>query len=638
MRNHTPYRRDCSVCVRNAATGRQHRATMHPAAYTLSVDIAGPIKGRGLSPDGKYFRFFLVGAFRLPVLEGGIGRDDQVSGFPIPDEQDPEDFQEELSDEELEPDEAALEEEIPDYDVVAQEKEKEEWEKLKATFKEPLKTETLYFCVPVNGKKAVYTLPAMQQMITEIRALGFPVARVHSDRGGEFRGNLVKRWLAGQGIMRQTSTGSEPAENGVAEAGVRYLKRRARTLLDSGSLPRVHWPTAIQTAAVQQRCWKLGIRDPTPVAYGARVYAKVKKYKTGDIESFTPHWLEGRYLGPSTDVRGGHVILKPSGTFLTTTHIRVTTDPPPLDHVAPTIVVDPGECEPPLPPPFCEPPEAGGIGPDPLLPPDELDELPAPRHRMRAKGPTLRQLQDFFPEFVYCGEVLDGDCRDEPHPPQLCALRADQVCDLEGLAADLLKGGLPTLEGCATMMDKIDSSCGNLKTPRTKDGHGLLLGAYVHGGSFGVTSYGKLLPWTAMYLNKFLLMKLKETLGEGDYTWSTIALQHASEVPLHKDNHNQRDSRNYVMEIKCDAHAGLWVEDDGEERSVKGGERPADHQWCTAEGQVKEGCLVDIKNVPAAFNPRSAHAYIKDDGERWFLSAYTPHGTHRLSEADKRTC
>ena len=260
----------------------------------------------------------------------------------------------------------------------------------------------------------------------------------------------------------------------------------------------------------------------------------------------------------------------------------MTTDPPPLDHVAPTIVVDPGECEPPLPPPSSEPPEAGGIGLDPLLPPDELDELPAPKLRMRAKGPTLRQLQDFFPEFVHCSEVLGGECRVKPHSPQLCALRADQVCDLESLAADLLKGGLPTLEGCATMMDKIDSGCGNLKTPRTKDGHGLLLGAYVHGGSFGVTSYGKLLPWTAMYLNKFLLMKLKETLGEGDYTWSTIALQHASEVPLHKDNHNQRDSRNYVMEIKCDAHAGLWVEDDGDERSVQGGERPADHQWCTA--------------------------------------------------------
>ena len=101
-----------------------------------------------------------------------------------------------------------------------------------------------------------------------------------------------------------------------------------------------------------------------------------------------------------------------------------------------------------------------------------------------------------------------------------------------------------------------------------------------------------------MYLNKFLLMKLKETLGEGDYTWSTIALQHASEVPLHKDNHNQRDSRNYVMEIKCDAHAGLWVEDDGDERSVKGGERPADHQGVRLKAKSRMGVWLTSRMCP----------------------------------------
>ena len=180
-RGHTPYRRDCSVCVRNAATGRQHRATLHPSAYTLSMDIAGPIKGRGLSPDGKYFRFFLVGAFRMPVVEGGIGRDDELRGHPLPAGGDPED-EEELSDEDVDSQELSLEEEVSDYFGDELRKEREQWERMKAMFKEPLKTGTLYFCVPINGKKAVYTLPALQQMITEIKALGYPVVRVHSDR------------------------------------------------------------------------------------------------------------------------------------------------------------------------------------------------------------------------------------------------------------------------------------------------------------------------------------------------------------------------------------------------------------------------------------------------------------------------
>ncbi|CAE7334683.1 unnamed protein product, partial [Symbiodinium sp. KB8] len=111
MRNHQPFRRDCALCVRNAATGRQHRATLHPTGYTLSVDVAGPLKGFGKSPDGKYFKYFVIGAFRIPLLDGGVGTDEELRGHPIP------------------PDEK---------------------------FKAPLMTETLYFCVPVNSKKMVW--------------------------------------------------------------------------------------------------------------------------------------------------------------------------------------------------------------------------------------------------------------------------------------------------------------------------------------------------------------------------------------------------------------------------------------------------------------------------------------------------
>ena len=34
-------------------------------------------------------------------------------------------------------------------------------------------------------------LPAVQRIVTDIKALGYPVTRLHSDRGGEFCGNLV---------------------------------------------------------------------------------------------------------------------------------------------------------------------------------------------------------------------------------------------------------------------------------------------------------------------------------------------------------------------------------------------------------------------------------------------------------------
>ena len=362
-------------------------------------------------------------------------------------------------------------------------------------------------------------------------------------------------------------------------------------------------------------------------------YVKVKKYKT-DVESFTPHWLCGQYLGPSTDVRGGHVVLKPSGTFLTTTHVRVTTDPPPLHQIAPTVIVEP-DCseEPPLPPPLSEPPPGAGVGPI------ELDELPPPRVRARKKGPAVRYVQPFFPEYVSIDEVYQETMSTATSDPELRGLRADVTYELELMAVKFLEDGEPTLQGCAALLEKIGLDCGNLKVPRAKDGCGLLLGAYVHGGTFGVTSLGKELKWTTYYLNKFLARRLRETMANSDneanFTWTTIALQHASEVPLHRDVHNQRDSRNFVMEIKCDDHAGLWVQDDQDECGVQGGVQAVDHQWQAEDGTVYEGCLVNIKNNPAAFNPRLRHGYLRDSGARWFLSAYTPHGVHRLSEADK---
>ncbi|CAE7696974.1 GIP [Symbiodinium sp. CCMP2456] len=206
------------------------------------------------------------------------------------------------------------------------------------------------------------------------------------------------------------------------------------------------------------------------------------------------------------------------------------------------------------------------------------------------------------------------------------------------MAAKMLEAGVPNARGCAALLDKIGHDCGNLKVPRAKDGCGILLGAYVHGGAFGVTSLGKELKWTTMYFNKFLSKKLKQTFRAqdgGEFTWATLALQHASEVPMHRDVHNQRGSKNYVIEIKCDEYAGLWVQDDHDDRGVQGGTQAVDHQWQAEDGTIHNGCLVDIKKKPAAFSPRLTHGYIKDTGARWFLSAYTPHGVHRLSEADK---
>ncbi|CAE7633410.1 RE1 [Symbiodinium sp. CCMP2592] len=619
MRGHQPFRRDCSVCVRNSATGKQHRTTMHPMAYTLSVDVVGPLKEHGKSPDGKFFKYFVIGALRIPKVEGGDGHP-EVHGHPIPPDGVDESEEEILSEEERDEEEAVSE---GDYcDPAEVEKENERWKELRATFKEPIATTTLYFAVPVNNKKAATMLPAVQKIVLDVKALGYPVTRLHSDRGGEFRGHLVRRWALSQGMWPTTTSGSESASNGVAEAGVRYLKRRARVLLDSSGVGRQHWPTAVQHAAAQQRCDQLGVLPALPVAYGTKVYVKTKKYKTGAVEDFGPHWTRGRYVGPSTDIRGGHVILKDSGTFVQTTHVRITREPPPLDTIAPTVVVEPEAIESPVP----------GREEPPLPPPD----IPPPERRLRAKTPRAAKLDELYEPCVELSEATQGIKGSFEEELELKYLRLEEIEYLEGVARGLYEGKKFSKNDGHKLLSLFAGTCGNLKVPRAPEGQGLVLGAFVHGGSFGVTRYGRDLPWVMKYFNTYLYERMKARWPHVRPTWTTLALQCAETIPRHRDVHNERATFNYVVELKAEDKGGLWVEDKGLERGVVGGERLEDFQYEAQDGAVYDGFVVDITEQPAAFSPMTPHAYVTNGHRRWFLSAYTPQGFSRLSLGDQQ--
>ena len=689
MRNHQPFRRDCALCVRNAATGKQHRATLHPTGYTLSIDVAGPLKGFGKSPDGKYFKYFLVGAFRIPLLDGGVTYDEELRGHPIPVEPDL-DEDPVLSDDDR--GDVHLEEEEEAPTAAEDRREQEEWQRLKEKFKAPLMTETLYFCTPMNSKKSMHILPALQQMVIDVRGLGYPVTRIHSDRGGELRSNAIKRWVLNQGIMRTTSTGSEPAENGVAEAGVRFLKRRGRVMLDAAGLGREHWPTAIQSAALQQRCDKLSLPSPMPVAYGAKVYVKTKKYKTGDVESMQPHWMQGKYLGPSTDVRGGHVILKSTGTFLTTTHVRVAREPPRLEDVAPTILVD-SEDPPPLPAPAEPPGEApehpgdkprvevsssSGRGRERSVGPIDVSaaehpgdkrrvELPSssgrgpfvseatealppyptgppisyspPGTRIRGKSPGVHMKALRAGDYEDMYEQLDsqGDEGEQSYSQEeimMKVLKAQEKQAVEAVARELLAAGDFSKVACQRLLRSLGGFHTRWKTPRTTAGQGMVLGAYVRGGSFGITKYGREMPFTMRFLNKFLLVRLQYTMPGSTSTWTTLAMQRANEIPAHCDVHNQRGTRNYVMEIADESCEGLWVEGGEAEHHVQGGDGQSyPHEYQTPDGQVHQRRVHSI-DEPVAFDPRTRHAMVNEPGMKWVLSAYTPAGVQSLLQAD----
>ena len=145
----------------------------------------------------------------------------------------------------------------------------------------------------------------------------------------------MRKWILSKGILQSTTEGDAPASNGVAEAGVKFIKRRARILLYGARVDRAYWPMAVSTAALEQRSAKLGIPSNLAAPFGAKCYVKTKKYKVMSVDDLKPKWTLERYMSVSADVTGGHVVLKGNGNFIQTLNVRRGEDPPGLDDVAP---------------------------------------------------------------------------------------------------------------------------------------------------------------------------------------------------------------------------------------------------------------------------------------------------------------
>ena len=110
--------RNCAVCVRNAATGRQHRATLHPMSYTLSSDVRWASEVAGYTLDCKGLRYFWRMHADTPSQRRGGSRVPPI---------------------------------LEDGDAL----------------------KTAYFAVPMRNKKASSVLPALQRIYVDIKALGF---------------------------------------------------------------------------------------------------------------------------------------------------------------------------------------------------------------------------------------------------------------------------------------------------------------------------------------------------------------------------------------------------------------------------------------------------------------------------------
>ena len=473
---HVPFNKRCRTCVMNTGTGRPHRKVLTSSAYVLSVDVAGPFKKQGIDTDGKY-RYALVGSYCMPKFES-VGRtkehpedDGERDPYPVHPEDDGgrdphpvhpgDDGECDLaqghlddgggaglveSDDDFLVEEEETEEALPSgEDQVDLDQKNEDYRKFyEEVYKEvgdSLEYQTLLYVMPLHSRQKIDVNAAMRRMYLQLRQEGHPMTRVHSDRARELKSAALRQWLYEKDVWITTGESQTSQQNGRAEAAVKNLKKHAKVLLASSSLPRECWSLAMTFAAHQQRKRATGqsiAKDPT---FGARVAVKSKIFGTGGSFDLDPRWREGRFVGYSSDVRNGLVVRYEDGTFVTSCHVR-----------------------------------EGLVDAEAIVGEEQLEaDLPLPTRRLRAKA-RLALIINPYEDVEFRAKELEDN-------------KMFEAKDVLSLWEDLKKIPHPKRRGAKQMFVEGDGSY-------------FYSGCYIHGGVCGIMKMAKHLPNVTSYLVK----------------------------------------------------------------------------------------------------------------------------------------
>ncbi|CAE7497148.1 RE1 [Symbiodinium sp. CCMP2592] len=641
---HLPYNKRCRTCIETAATGRSHRRVIAPNCYTLGLDLCGPFRVHGETADAKGYRYALVGVYTMPKLQGfrdyKIPEDEEGEGDDgcgvgeIPVEEEP-DFL--VEGDEVQPD-------VSREDREEMDKANADFAKLFREIGDTLEYQNLHYMIPLKSRKAPKVEAAIRLLYVQIRSEGLSVQRVHSDRARELRGHGIRQWLLEREVYPTTGEAQVPQSNGKAEQVVKALKRRAKTLLQTSSLPRSCWPLAMGHAAWAQRETALG-RGAQIVPFGAPVAIKAKVFGVGGKFDLNSKWDNGQFVGPATELKGGFVVRDCNGRYLTTMHMKtnlVDVDkyikpegaeailPAPLSRVKTKSTIAQGDDgDMPLP---TRDSESGGppLGPEGEVVVPKVGDMPLPTRDSKSGGPPLGPEGE-----VVAPEPLEREgsgAYDVSRVPgrrireksRLMAMRpltlleqeieqmavnydVDEQYDEEAVLRIYEMLERTRLQGSKAVIRKSTTSSTSWTT-----------GMFTHGGVSGLRTTTTRLPSTTA----FLVKAAKELTGSDKF--AVVAITHGAKLRAHRGSHNEAGSENAVIALTDFNRGGIWIEGRGVEcREV-------------LPGRVVQGGVQDLElGSPVFFNPRKWHETQDFEGDRVVMMTYTPRTT-KLNMEDKQ--
>ena len=317
LRGHIPFRKDCEVCIRASGKDRRHLRQKYGSAYTLSLDLGGPWqKAKDLYQTQRHV---LIGTYQFPLLDKPAAEE----GFPIPEDVvGVHEGGDDADDVSLEPEDGDIV--VPDEHLEASEVEvkkviesEEAWRALKDHATKPVRMINFMMAEPIKSKHKSEVLAATQRMLVRLQHHGYPVLRVHSDRGGEFVNKSFRTFCEARQIYRTTGDPGSPQSNGRSEATVGVFKQGVRALLKQANLDSSYWArAAVHWSALRWR-WaeqQLGLKPRDVLPFGARVQVRRRAWELRDPSGSKKgrQWLDrtqpALLLGPCTEVSGGYIV------------------------------------------------------------------------------------------------------------------------------------------------------------------------------------------------------------------------------------------------------------------------------------------------------------------------------------------
>eukprot|EP00439_Symbiodinium_sp_Y106_P018710 s7820_g2.t1 len=481
-------------------------------------------------------------------------------------------------------------------------KDEQSWENLIGDLTKPVEMETIYMVYPVRNKRGGDIMLAIQEAVLRLKLLGFPVARLHTDRGSEFASRGLRKWLLERDIYHTRSESLTPQTNGAAERGVRWFKTKAKVLLAEAKVPLKYWTLAMQHASNRQMYYKLGLQKPPLLSLGTSVMIRRKVFSNNKKYDLTDRWEEGIYLGLSDTIKGGAIVLRPTGVLTETLNLR-------------SGVVDPRRL-------LRKPPEDDeDLGGEKLEEEKPVIDLPIPDHRLKGKQPP--------PELRALGlhqELPEGEACVLPHEEWSVMSVLERQ---ERKAKWYYEQGKFDLESCGEVPQELCVDGKMRHHARGSETTAMILGAYVHGGLRGLSVEARRRVWLTKYLNMVLRSRVAEDLND-DGSWTTIEVFRAADIPPHRDQRNRPGSMNYAVEIGGIQSGGLWLSTNSTVQGCRGGDDERDLQQVMPDGKLADGKLYNTNKRAIAFDPKGSHAYMKPEVDRWVLVGFTPLGVEKL--------